>query len=51
LDGGYVEAAEWLGVTENALFNRLRADGDQIFLSAGQWFCSELVDQTTLPMR
>ncbi|WP_025714633.1 YmfL family putative regulatory protein, partial [Klebsiella sp. 10982] len=31
LDGGYVEAAEWLGVTENALFNRLRADGDQIF--------------------
>lgn len=31
LDGGYMEAAEWLGVTENALFNRLRADGDQIF--------------------
>jgi hypothetical protein len=31
LDGGYAEAAEWLGVTENALFNRLRADGDQIF--------------------
>jgi hypothetical protein len=51
LDGGYVEAAEWLGVTENALFNRLRADGDQIFLSAGQWSCSVLVDQTTLPMR
>lgn len=31
LPGGYSEAAEWLGVTENALFNRLRADGDQIF--------------------
>ncbi len=31
LPGGYAEAAEWLGVTENALFNRLRADGDQIF--------------------
>ncbi|EPH2702383.1 TPA: DNA-binding protein [Klebsiella pneumoniae] len=31
LDGGYEEAAEWLGVTENALFNRLRSDGDQIF--------------------
>jgi beta-galactosidase GanA len=35
--GGYIEAAEWLDVTENALFNRLRADGDQIFPSAGQW--------------
>ena len=31
LPGGYAESAEWLGVTENALFNRLRADGDQIF--------------------
>lgn len=31
LPGGYSEAAEWLGVTENALFNRLRTDGDQIF--------------------
>ncbi|SUW63267.1 Uncharacterised protein [Buttiauxella agrestis] len=31
LSGGYAEAADWLGVTENALFNRLRADGDQIF--------------------
>ncbi|TKI02111.1 YmfL family putative regulatory protein, partial [Martelella alba] len=31
LPGGYAEAAEWLGVTENAIFNRLRADGDQIF--------------------
>ncbi len=29
--GGYAEAADWLDVTENALFNRLRADGDQIF--------------------
>lgn len=31
LPGGYAEAAEWLGVTENALFNRLRIEGDQIF--------------------
>lgn len=31
LPGGYSEAAEWLGVTENALFNRLRTVGDQIF--------------------
>ncbi|KJM58615.1 DNA-binding protein [Pluralibacter gergoviae] len=31
LDGGYAEAAEWLGTTENALFNRLRTEGDQIF--------------------
>lgn len=31
LPGGYSEAAEWLDVTENSLFNRLRADGDQIF--------------------
>ncbi|UIM99585.1 YmfL family putative regulatory protein [Yersinia ruckeri] len=31
LPGGYEEAAEWLGVTENALFNRLRTEGDQIF--------------------
>jgi len=31
LPGGYAEAAEWLGVTEDALFNRLRAGGDQIF--------------------
>ncbi|AMB53953.1 hypothetical protein AWB62_09135 [Escherichia coli] len=26
LPGGYAEAAEWLDVTENALFNRLRAE-------------------------
>ncbi|XBS71130.1 YmfL family putative regulatory protein [Acerihabitans sp. KWT182] len=31
LPGGYAEAAEWLGITENAIFNRLRTDGDQIF--------------------
>ena len=31
LPGGYAEAAEWLGTTEDALFNRLRAGGDQIF--------------------
>jgi hypothetical protein len=31
LPGGYAEAAEWLSVTEDALFNRLRAGGDQIF--------------------
>jgi len=31
LPGGYAEAAEWLGVTEDALFNRLRTNGDQTF--------------------
>lgn len=31
LPGGYHEAAEWLGVTEDAIFNRLRTGGDQIF--------------------
>ncbi|MFZ1872674.1 MAG: YmfL family putative regulatory protein, partial [Chania sp.] len=38
LPGGYNEAAEWLSggtpetkVTTNSLFNRLRADGDQVF--------------------
>lgn len=31
LPGGYSEAADWLGVTEDALFNRLRSGGDQIF--------------------
>ncbi|BBS48807.1 YmfL family putative regulatory protein [Klebsiella quasipneumoniae] len=31
LPGGYAEAAEWLDVTENSLFNRLRTDGDQVF--------------------
>ncbi|OAT23530.1 hypothetical protein M977_00439 [Buttiauxella gaviniae ATCC 51604] len=31
LPGGYSEAAEWIGVTENSLFNRLRSEGDQIF--------------------
>lgn len=31
LPGGYAEAAEWLGTSENALFNRLRTEGDQIF--------------------
>lgn len=31
LPGGYDEAAEWLGVSKDALFNRLRAGGDQIF--------------------
>ncbi|WJV61385.1 YmfL family putative regulatory protein [Pectobacteriaceae bacterium C52] len=31
LPGGYAEAAQWLGVTENALFNRLRSDSNQIF--------------------
>lgn len=31
LPGGYAEAGEWLDVTEDALFNRLRAGGDQIF--------------------
>lgn len=31
LPGGYAEAAEIIDVTEDALFNRLRAGGDQIF--------------------
>lgn len=31
LPGGYAEAAEWLDVTENAIFNRLRTEGDQHF--------------------
>lgn len=31
LPGGYAEAAEWIGVTEHSLFNRLRSEGDQIF--------------------
>ncbi|WP_312839190.1 YmfL family putative regulatory protein [Pantoea piersonii] len=31
LPDGYAEAADWLGITENALFNRLRLEGDQIF--------------------
>ncbi|QGX91231.1 hypothetical protein EFZ10_06075 [Tatumella sp. TA1] len=31
LPGGYSEAADWLGVTEHSIFNRLRANGDQIF--------------------
>ncbi|CAH0190437.1 hypothetical protein SRABI106_01303 [Rahnella aquatilis] len=31
LPGGYAEAAEWLDVTENAIYNRLRVDGDQHF--------------------
>lgn len=31
LAGGYSEAAEWLGITQNSLFNRLRTEGDQVF--------------------
>ena len=31
LPGGYAEAAQWLGVTEDALFNRLRSNSNQIF--------------------
>ena len=31
LPGGYAEASDWIGVTENALFNRLRHVGDQVF--------------------
>ena len=31
LPGGYDEAAEWLGVSKDAVFNRLRTGGDQIF--------------------
>lgn len=43
LPGGYVEAAEWLGTTENALFNRLRTGGIKLFLSTGRLFYSVLV--------
>lgn len=50
LPGGYAEAADWLDVTENALFNRLRADGDQIFRWDGQWFYSARLALTTLRM-
>ncbi len=51
LPGGYAEAADWLDVTENALFNRLRADGDQFFpLGSGQWFYSVRLVLTTLRM-
>lgn len=31
LPGGYAEAAEIIDTTQDALFNRLRAGGDQIF--------------------
>lgn len=31
LPGGYAEAAKWLGVSQDALFNRLRVNGDQFF--------------------
>ena len=31
MPGGYAGAADWLGVSENMLFNRLRVDGDQMF--------------------
>lgn len=31
LPGGYIEAAEILDTTQDAIFNRLRAGGDQIF--------------------
>ncbi|TCW43538.1 hypothetical protein EDC53_116119 [Phytobacter diazotrophicus] len=31
LPGGYAEASEWLGVTEDAMYNRLRTGGDQFF--------------------
>lgn len=31
LPGGYAEAAGWLGVTVDALFNRLRPNSNQIF--------------------
>ncbi|MES0237218.1 hypothetical protein KDV48_15780 [Citrobacter sedlakii] len=42
LPGGYAEAADWLDVTENALFNRLRADfiADAVAQSANGVFVS-----------
>ena len=50
LPGGYAEAAEWLDVTENALFNRLRADGDQIFPLGWAMIYSARLALTTLRM-
>ena len=59
LPGGYAEAADWLDVTENALFNRLRADGDQIFplgwamvlqRAGGTHFIADAVAQQVLDM-
>ncbi len=40
LHGGYEEAAEWLDVTKDALFNRLRTGGDQIFPIGWRWYCN-----------
>lgn len=51
LPGGYAEAADWLDVTENALFNRLRADGDQIFPLGWAMIYSALLALTTLRMQ
>ena len=51
LDGGYEEAAEWLGVTENALFNRLRSDGDQIFPIGWAMVLQRAGGSNPLPMR
>ena len=48
LPGGYQEAAEWLGVTENALYNRLRVDGDQIFPLGWAMVGVIRVDRTSL---
>lgn len=50
LPGGYAEAADWLDVTENALFNRLRADGDQIFPLGWAMIYSARLALTTLRM-
>ena len=56
LPGGYAEAAEWLGVTQNAIFNRLRTDGDQIFpigwvmvlqKAAGKTYVTDAVSRET----
>ncbi|ENB64776.1 putative DNA-binding transcriptional regulator [Escherichia coli P0298942.15] len=48
LPGGYAEAADWLDVTENALFNRPMAIS--FFRWDGQWFYSVRLVLTTLRM-
>lgn len=56
LPGGYAEAAEWLDVTENALFNRLRVGGDQVLpmgwamvlqMASKTYFVSEAVARSS----
>jgi hypothetical protein len=43
LPGGYAEAAEIIDTSQDALFNRLRTGGDQIFPLAGRWCFKRLL--------